>query len=111
MSDHMNEAVNYVKDLKKKINELSMKRDKLKTIVESSVPEVASSNNGKPSRVTIQQCAGGLEVSISSGFGEQAGFPVSIALQVLLQEGLDVFSCVATKVNQMSLLTIQAEVI
>lgn len=30
MSDHMNEAVNYVKDLKNKINELSSRRDELK---------------------------------------------------------------------------------
>ncbi|GAY41300.1 hypothetical protein CUMW_058370 [Citrus unshiu] len=90
MSDHMNEAVNYVKDLKNKINELSSRRDELQKELASSVSDSgSSSNNCTPSRVVIHSCLGGLVVMISSGCREQ-GFPVSRVLEVLIEQGLDV---------------------
>lgn len=110
MSDHMNEAVNYVKDLNNQINELSSKRDELQKELASSVSDSgSSSNNCTPSRVVIHSCLGGLVVMISSGFREQ-GFPVSRVLEVLFEQGLDVVNCVSTKVNQVLLLTIHTEV-
>lgn len=105
----MNEAMNYVKDLKNKIDELSSKRDELKKELGSSVPDSGSSSNYMPGRVVIHSCLGGLVVVISSGFREQ-GFPVSRVLEVLIKQGLDVVNCVSTKVNQVVLLTVHTEV-
>ncbi|XP_021764931.1 transcription factor bHLH120-like [Chenopodium quinoa] len=112
-SDHLTEAVNYIKDLEKNIQELSDKRDQLKAAPEShtSTYQVGSSSHPRASlgSVEISPCLGGLDIDINAGYEDQS-FTLSSALQVIFEEGLSVTSCSSTKVNQRIIHKIVCEV-
>ncbi|KAJ6764463.1 TRANSCRIPTION FACTOR BHLH120-RELATED [Salix koriyanagi] len=79
ISDHMNESVNYIKYLQKKIKELSAKRDGLKKLSNLSfdAPPSESSNKYSPiSSVTLHPYPGGVEIVFDSDFRGQDLSPV-----------------------------------
>lgn len=100
----MNEAVNYIKHLKEKIRELGEKRNELKSSSNSS------SKNPSGDLVRVCSCWGGVEIVVSSD-GEKEGVPLSRVLERLVEEELNVVSCISTKVNGRLLHTIQCEVL
>ncbi|KAF6160265.1 hypothetical protein GIB67_019034 [Kingdonia uniflora] len=107
ISDHMNEAATYIKEMQKKIQELSDKRDKLKRVTNSTTLDVVTS---LPNCVTINKCWPGAEVIISSSLKDGAVFPFSRVMESLVEEGLAAVSYVSTKVNENLLHTIKLEV-
>ncbi|KAI3985275.1 hypothetical protein MKX01_033589 [Papaver californicum] len=113
VSDHMNEATKYIKNLQKMIEEMKAKRDGLNRLsVNKSNPIFVIPRGmdsfSKPDFATVRPCVSGLEVVISS---EGLLLPLSRVLRVLLEHGvLTVLSCVSTRVNKKSLHTIQIEV-
>ncbi|XP_042485673.1 transcription factor bHLH36-like isoform X1 [Macadamia integrifolia] len=112
ISDHMNEAANYIRDLRKRIQELSAKRDKLRKRPNSGAPDVAVVVTGNyPPRncVIVQPCLGGVEVVISSGL-RNGELPLSRVLRVIVDYGFCIISCVSTRVDERSLHTIHSEV-
>lgn len=114
ISDQMNEGVNYVKYLEKKIKELGVKRDELKRLsnlsISTSQIETSDQNDTSPSnRFVVHQSLVGIEIAYSCGYLEQE-LPLSKVLEVLLDEGLCVVNCVSTRVDERLLHTIQAEV-
>ncbi|XP_075107260.1 transcription factor bHLH118-like [Nicotiana tabacum] len=109
VSDHMHEAVNYIKEMQANMKELEKRRDLL---IKSSLPNSIRSNNFtvSPDCVTVSPCLqGGIEILISVDCKAQS-FPLSRVLRELLKQGINVVSCVSAKVNQRSLHTIQIEV-
>ncbi|GAB4858688.1 hypothetical protein Ancab_010162 [Ancistrocladus abbreviatus] len=99
--DHVVEAANYVKNLQKSIKQLETKRVALKRTSESS--------EFSQCQVDVHSCSGGgMEVKISVGVRE--AIRLSRFLSVLLEEGLDVVSCVSTKANKRWLHIIHAQV-
>ncbi|XWS61869.1 hypothetical protein CRYUN_Cryun07bG0161700 [Craigia yunnanensis] len=100
ISDHMNEALNYIKHLQKKILELSDMRDELKkpsnSNASSSVPE--SSQNSSEDSVMVRHCLAGVEVVIITCLRQ--GLQLSSVLEVIVAEGLSVVTCISTKVNK-----------
>ncbi|KAG5558469.1 hypothetical protein RHGRI_008415 [Rhododendron griersonianum] len=112
--DHMNESVNYIKQLQENIEQLSMKRDNLKNMSDSvgnNTEATGSSENCFPGRVMVGLCWGGVEILISTSTGsEDEGFPMSRVLEILVEEGLDVVSCVSTQINKKLLHVIKSEV-
>ncbi|OVA20327.1 Myc-type [Macleaya cordata] len=111
VSDHMNEAVNYIKHLQKKIQEMKDKRDGLKRLFSYSNPSVIPRgvSYSQLDFVTVQPCFCGFEVAISTSLSYGL-LPLSRVLQALLADGLTVSSCVSTRVNERSLHTILVEV-
>ncbi|XP_022738266.1 transcription factor bHLH120-like [Durio zibethinus] len=110
ISDHMNAAVSYIKDLRKRIDELSAKRDELKKISGSSgFDQGMSSNCSFPGSAVVRQSLDGVEVVISAGLGAQA-LTLSRVLELLLEEGLVVVNCVSTRIDGGLIHTIQSEV-
>ncbi|EOY23021.1 PREDICTED: transcription factor bHLH120 isoform X1 [Theobroma cacao] len=110
ISDHMNGAVCYIKDLQKRIDELSAKRNELKKLSNSSCfDQGMSSNDSFPSSAVVRQSLNGVEVVISTGLGAQA-LTLSRVLELLLEEGLDVVSCISTRIDGGLIHTIQSEV-
>ncbi|XVF09736.1 hypothetical protein REPUB_Repub07fG0121200 [Reevesia pubescens] len=113
VSDHMNEAVNYINYLKKRIQELSVKRDKLEKLSNLSAFDqgtaCSSDNCSLINFVAIHPYCGGAEIVINSGFGDESGH-LSTMMQVILEEGLDVISCVSSQTNEGFLHNIQSEV-
>ncbi|WRX17670.1 Myc-type [Theobroma cacao] len=110
ISDHMHEAVNYIKHLQKKILKLSGRRDELKSSSNSyasrSVPE--SLQDSSEHSVMVRPCLAGVEVVISTCLRQ--GLNLSSVLEVILAEGLSVVTCISTKVNESLMHTIVSEV-
>ncbi|KAI3995016.1 hypothetical protein MKX01_009565 [Papaver californicum] len=113
ISDHMNEATKYIKNLQKIIEEMKYKRDGLNRLSNNNsrpvsvIPRVINGFS-QPDFVIVRPCVSGLEVVISS---EGLLLPLSRVLRVLLEDGvLTVVGCVTTMVNEKSLHTIQIEV-
>jgi len=111
ISDHMNEAVNYIDYLQKKIKETSAKRDELKKLFDfSSVASPSGcSNKYSSSSVALQPYPGGIEITFDSDLMGR-DLPLSRVLQVLLEEGISVINCVSTKVNERLFHSVQTEV-
>ncbi|KAF8379361.1 hypothetical protein HHK36_028795 [Tetracentron sinense] len=83
-SDQMNEAVKYIRDQQKKIQELGDKRDGLKRLPNLSALDSTreKSQNCLPDSVTVQPCWAGVE----------AGDPTSIDFSGLQQKLMDLIS-------------------
>ncbi|KHN15700.1 Transcription factor bHLH120 [Glycine soja] len=114
-SDHIGEAVNYIQILKQKINALQVKRDRLKLMVNSSLLETSidqPEHSGAVVKcVNINLIPGGVEIAIcSSGLEEGSNSPLSEFMEILLQEGCDVVSCVSTLANGRIFHAIKCEV-
>ncbi|XP_022734970.1 transcription factor bHLH126-like [Durio zibethinus] len=110
ISDHMHGAVSYIKDLQNRIDELNAKRDELKKLSSSSgFDQGTSSNDSCPSSAVVRQSFDGVEVLIRTGLGAQA-LTLSRVLELLLEEGLDVVSCISTRIDGGLIHTIQSEV-
>ncbi|KAJ0705469.1 putative transcription factor bHLH family [Helianthus annuus] len=114
-SDHMHQAVNYIKYMQEKIKVLSVKRDRLKNFVEAGFPGPATNTeeekqmNLRPNTISISSCNGGVNVLVNSCLIEH-GFPLSRILKAISGEGYDVISCSCTKANQRLIHSIQTEV-
>ncbi|KAJ7975619.1 Transcription factor [Quillaja saponaria] len=116
MSDHMNEAVNYIKLLQNNIEEKGAKRDELKNLsstlntIDHYGSGSGSGSGSSNSCLTVyQSSSGGVEIEITSS-SRQVKLPLSRILEVLLEEGLEVVNCVSTKVNGRFLHIIRSEV-
>ncbi|XP_043717252.1 transcription factor bHLH120-like [Telopea speciosissima] len=110
ISDHMNEATNYIRDLQERVQELNEKRDRLRNMPNSATPDIVSRNRCTPDIVTVRPCCGGVvEVLISSGLRNDE-FPLSRVLRLMVDQGFCIFSCFSNTVNERSLHTIQSEV-
>ncbi|CAN6922322.1 hypothetical protein Bca4012_088080 [Brassica carinata] len=117
VSDHVNGAVNFIKDTETRIKELSARRDELSretchTYKSSPDPARTGSELGKsyPASVMVQPCVSGFEVAVSSNSSGPEALPLSRVLETLQELGLEVISCLTTRVNERLMHTIQVEV-
>ncbi|KAJ0048333.1 hypothetical protein Pint_15966 [Pistacia integerrima] len=112
ISDHMYEAVKYIKDLQSRIQETGERRDELQRFSESSAlsfpSECSQVDKHKEDSVTVRACLEGIEVVVSATLTK--GLPLSRVLEVLSGEGLNIVNCMSTKINESFLHTIQSEV-
>ncbi|PHT43744.1 hypothetical protein CQW23_17769 [Capsicum baccatum] len=116
ISDHLEQIVDYVKDLRKDIEDLERKRETLKqlksTICSSQLAPSSSSMNlnellnddDDDDRINVKSCNEGVEISIKGGLS------LSKVLKVLMKEGFIVSSCVSSTVNQELIHIIQTKV-
>ncbi|TKY45080.1 Transcription factor bHLH36 [Spatholobus suberectus] len=109
VSDHMNEAVNYIKHMQHNIKELGAKRDELKKLSNYSNMENNHEGLHKSRNFTVHENNGIMGIEITSGFREDRP-KLSKLLQLLIEEGLEVFSCLSTEVNGRLLHSVQCEV-
>ncbi|XP_058084559.1 transcription factor bHLH36-like [Magnolia sinica] len=109
--DLMKEAATYIKLQEEKIQRLMEKRDGLRSLISPSAFSSRSSCVQEgfllPS-VTVRPCYAGVEVVIRSS-GPRDGVLFSTVISVLVSEGLDVVSCIYTKINVDSIYTLQSE--
>ncbi|KAI3519531.1 hypothetical protein L1887_08727 [Cichorium endivia] len=113
-SDHMHQAVNYIKHMQENVKVLSVKRDRLKKDVETSVSGPLTNSNEErlmnsiPNTVSISSWKGGIQIFINSCLIE-GGFPLSAVVKAISEEGFNVITCTSTKVNERLLHSIQSE--
>ena len=106
----MHEAVNYIKNLQKNIEELSDKRDNLRQLCNPSSSNQTMENSFGATQDVVKArptCAG-IEIIINTALKE--GLPLSRVLQALITEGLRIISCNSTKVKERLFHTIESEV-
>ncbi|XP_051137953.1 transcription factor bHLH36-like [Andrographis paniculata] len=117
--DHMQEAVNYIKNIKSNIDELRIRRDKLRKSCdhlsrkEILIGETSSNNIGNniisPNFVMVSLAGEGLEILISCRY-INTDFRLSKMLAQLLEKNISVVSCVSTNTKGRFLHKIHAEV-
>ncbi|KAK7314932.1 hypothetical protein VNO77_33463 [Canavalia gladiata] len=111
ISDHMNEAVKYIKQKQNTIKELGAKRDELKKL--SNYHSKMENNNHESlhtfGNITIHENNGIVGIEITESFTEES-FKLSNLLMLLIEEGLEVVSCFSTQVNGRLLQSVQCEV-
>ncbi|CAA7060244.1 unnamed protein product [Microthlaspi erraticum] len=115
VSDHVNGAVNFIKDTETRIKELSARRDELHKETGQnykSNPDPAKTGAGKsdPASLMVQPCVSGFEVVVSSNSSGPQALPLSRVLEALQEQGLEVVSSLTTRVNERLMHTIQVEV-
>ncbi|MED6171310.1 hypothetical protein PIB30_039663 [Stylosanthes scabra] len=129
ISDHMNEAVNYIKYMQNNIKQLGAKRDELKKKLSNySNMEINyyhhdnnNNNNNKPTTsstnrfFTLHESNNGvLGIEITGGGaagGEDEGVTLSDILAMLVEEeGLEVLSYLSSRVNGRLVHSVQCEV-
>ncbi|KAI3793063.1 hypothetical protein L1987_35675 [Smallanthus sonchifolius] len=109
-SDHMHQAVNYIKHMQENIKVLSVKRDQMKKFVEAGTDSNKKGlTNSVPNTVSISSCNGGVQILVNSCSIED-GFPLSRVLKAISDEGHNVISCSCTKVSQRLIHSIHSEV-
>ncbi|MCD7470888.1 hypothetical protein HAX54_011090 [Datura stramonium] len=107
ISDHLEEIVDYVKDLRKDIEDLERKREILKEnkcISPSSSSSMKLISDDDEDRIIVKSCNEGVEISIKGGLS------LSKVLKVLMTEGLIVNSCVSSTVDQRLLHIIRSKI-
>ncbi|PON64068.1 Basic helix-loop-helix transcription factor [Trema orientale] len=124
ISDQMHEAAKYIKDLQRKNQELSTKRDNLRRLSNSSSSAsscntdiIGSDQNSKrhnknlePTNIIMRHCkAGSVEVLVNTAFRE--GLSLARVVGVLTGEGFNVVRCISAKVNGRYLHTIESEAV
>ncbi|KAJ9164111.1 hypothetical protein P3X46_023725 [Hevea brasiliensis] len=113
MSDHIDEAAKYIKHLQNNVQELSVKRDELKNL-SNSTPlddqrnEISSYNNLMSTTVTVLSRVDGVEIVANSGYGEDS-FLLSRVLDAIIEEGFEVICCISTKRDGRLYNTIQCQ--
>ncbi|KAL1187647.1 Transcription factor [Cardamine amara subsp. amara] len=125
-SDHISQAVNYIKDLENKIKELKEKRDRIKKSIpginttEECTSSLSSSStlssscscvDDKHITVVAMPCMVGVEIIISCCFIRRNKSLLSSVLQMLAQEQrLNIVSCLSTRLQQKFMHTIVSQV-
>ncbi|KAJ4829747.1 hypothetical protein Tsubulata_043742 [Turnera subulata] len=111
ISDVTDAAVNHIKYLKDHVKELSIRRDKLRMLSNSSAYEEKNqiSSNSLMNYVTVSPYLGGVEINISR-IPRKEVLLMSKVVAALLEEGFDVVSCVTTQRDGRSFNTIQCQV-
>ncbi|PWA34988.1 achaete-scute transcription factor-related protein [Artemisia annua] len=104
ISDHMHQAVYYIKQTEENVKRLGMRRDQLK----NSLDTEGSLMNHLLNTVSVNYSNGGVEILINSCTIEE-GFHLSRVVKALVEESLNVTSCTSTKVNDRFLHSIQSE--
>ncbi|CAN4104277.1 unnamed protein product [Withania somnifera] len=109
ISDHLEEIVDYVKDLRKDIEDLERKRENLKKNKNNNnIAPFSSSSSMKLSddedRIIVKSCNEEVEISVKGGLS------LSKVLKVVMKEGLIVNSCISSTVDQHLLHIIQSKV-
>lgn len=119
MSDHVNGAVNFIKDTQRHINDLAARRDELKREIspiysgprsQTGSGSRSGSSRSDPSSVMVQPCVSGIEVVVNSSDSGVEAWPLSRVLKVLHEQGLEVSSSITARVNERLMYTIQVEV-
>lgn len=110
MSDHMGEAVNYIKHLQAKIRELSFKRDELKSIYSLAALDSPSSDSSCSTTLTVNSCCESVEIVISRSIRDK-DLLLSTVTELLLQQGLDVVSCFSSQAYDRIVHTIHCELV
>lgn len=95
ISDHMNEATNYIRQLENKIQQLKEKRDRLKRVT-SSLPNI-----------TVRTTLSGAAVVIVGSTTVE--LQISRVIAALLEEGLNVVS-ISSYINGQSVYTFECEI-
>ncbi|KAK6155793.1 hypothetical protein DH2020_010041 [Rehmannia glutinosa] len=111
--EQIKEAVNYIQQMRKKIEELRIRRDKMKNSLPNlSGTKIASSNgtdNNLCNCVTVNPVQYGVEILISNSI-KSSDLGLSRVLAELLDRELNVVTCVSTRTKEKILHKIEAEV-
>jgi len=91
------------------IKELGAKRDELKKLSSHSNMEISHEGLHTSCNFTVHENNGVIGIEITSGFREEKP-KVSKLLQLLIQEGHEVVSCLSSEVNGRLLHSVQCEV-
>ncbi|XP_057798456.1 transcription factor bHLH118-like [Salvia miltiorrhiza] len=96
VSDHMDQAANYINDMKKKIEEMKRRRESLRNVAGTAAEAQNQTSNATDYCVKINVFTDGVEILISSSLNKDC-FPLSMVLSDLLNRQLHVINCVSTR--------------
>ncbi|XP_057446339.1 transcription factor bHLH118-like isoform X2 [Lotus japonicus] len=108
LSEHINEAANYIKHMQNNLKELGAKRDELKKLSHNFMLENHESNN-TTNNFTVHENNGILGIEITSDFKEES-LKLSKLLHLLHEEGHDVVNWFSTELDGRLVYSVQCKV-
>ncbi|KAK1576414.1 hypothetical protein Q3G72_013609 [Acer saccharum] len=109
VNDHIHEAEKHTRQLKKNIQDLSDKRDKLKYLLETEALDGHHGNTSSKNCVSVHPFFSGVQIVIRDGLREET-LLLSRVLQVVVEEGLEVVQCSSVQTDDGLFHTIQSEI-
>ncbi|KAK2653706.1 hypothetical protein Ddye_013562 [Dipteronia dyeriana] len=109
VSDHIYEAEKHTIQLRKNIQDLSDKRDKLKYLPKSEAFDDHHRNKNSKNCVSVHPFCSGVQIVIRDGLREETWL-LSRILRVVVEEGLEVIQCSSAQTDDGLFHTIQSEV-
>ncbi|KAK3220866.1 hypothetical protein Dsin_014836 [Dipteronia sinensis] len=116
VSDHIHEAEKYIAHMKKNIQDLIVKRDKLIKYLPDSDHQVLDHGNTSSENclvnctVSVHPYCGGVGIVVG-GDSREESFLLSRVLEVVVEEGLEVVRCVSHQTDEGIFHTIQSVVL
>ncbi|KAK3022205.1 hypothetical protein RJ639_047031 [Escallonia herrerae] len=111
MLDHVTVTVDYITCKQKNMKELSLKRDKLERSTLVGSGNIGSSSRCTRSCITVLPFLGGASIVLNYGGLDKEDLQLSKVVELLLEEGLNIVSCLSTKVGDNLLHTIYTQVL
>ncbi|KAA0042815.1 transcription factor bHLH120-like protein [Cucumis melo var. makuwa] len=113
ISDHMQETVSYIQHMQRRIQQLKDKRDKLRELANQTMVIIGTTEtlNSSERDSVVVRAKDGIGIQVVLDTATKHRLPLSIFVQALVAEGLEILNCISNRLNERFIHTIECQTI